>query len=125
MIGGVGGLLEKLGLGDVAGMVGLGPNPGLADMQQAMADAKADYAAYRPEMWAARMGALQKSMDLFQPVNAKMGELYGTDAQLPLDAAFQYDYSTPAPGAVATQQQALAKTQQQPGFAGIAQRHLK
>jgi hypothetical protein len=107
-LGGIGEILNFFGLGDFASMIGAGPPAGLEDMQAAMKDAKADYAAYRPEMWAARMGALQKTMNLFQPVNAKMGELYGSDAMVPLDAAFEYDYATPAPGAVAQEKQAAA-----------------
>lgn len=90
-------LLGALGLGDLGAMLGLGPNPGMKGMTKALEDAKKDYAAYRPEMWAARMGALQKTMDLFQPVNNKMEELYGSDAVPSLDAAFQYDRRTPSP----------------------------
>lgn len=78
---------------------GLAENPGLADLQRAMEQARKDYEAYRPEMWAARMGALDKTMQMFQPVNYKMQELYGMDSVVPLSAAFDYNYETPMPGA--------------------------
>lgn len=127
-LGGIGSVLDMAGLGDVSSMLGLSPPQGLEGMQQAMADAKADYAAYRPEMWAARMGALQKTMDLFQPLNAKMSELYGTDSTVPLSAAFDYNYATPAPGAVAQQKTAATQPQMPqlpPGFAGAAARGVR
>jgi hypothetical protein len=80
--------------------LGLGDNPAGGALKQGMEDAARAYEAYRPEAWAARMGALQHTMDMFQPVNAQLTKLYGAGAAVPLSAAFDYARNTPPPSAV-------------------------
>ena len=89
--------------------------PDTSAMDNALEDAKRSYEAYRPEAWAARMGATQNAMDMFQPVNAKLAEMYGQDAAMPLDAAFDYDYSTPAPSPSPSGTQAAKLSANAPG----------
>lgn len=87
-------------LGQLGYNFGLGANPEGEGLQQGMANAAQAYEAYRPEAWAARMGALQHTMDMFAPVNAKLVEMYGADAAIPLSAAFDYQRGTPPPSGV-------------------------
>ncbi len=80
--GGFGDFLRNIPfVGGAVGNTLLGPD--MSGMEAAVGDAKDFYTLYAPQNYAARQQALGQAMQLFQPVNSALTQMYGEGAALP------------------------------------------